>query len=113
MVKNIYSKISCYCEMHNKKLIPNGLHPQYICPMYYPKSETNPDGHEGEKCPLIISFEDEIKIVKKVEALVENDIGEVANYRGMKIKLKNVTATVIKHTDKHIDLSVRLENDVR
>ncbi len=113
MVKNLFSYINIYCTGHKDPIlmIPDGNHPRYICPKCYPVSEENPNGYTDFKCDNVISFENYIKLVEKFEDIVKSDAEDrdEVNYKGMRIVYKGVKGTVLKHTDKHIDIGISPE----
>ena len=111
MVKNIGSYIRIFCMEHKEPVpfVAVKNHPQYVCARYYKKDDEHPDGYEDVRCENLLRYDDYIKIIEKISAIVESDSADKteAHYKGMKFTYKNMELTVIKHTDKHIDLGVR------
>ena len=111
MVKNLGSYIRIYCMEHDKPVpfVPVQNHPQFICARNFKKDDEHPDGYEDTRCNCMIKFDDYFRIVEKMESIVEKDSEDrtEAHYKGMKFNEKNLSVTVINHTDKHIDLGLK------
>ena len=119
MVKGVWGRLRFFCVDHEKPLPmieytnPHGF-AAYVCPHYLPKDEENPTGYDnsaGEKqCKSTVNINDAVKIGEIIsKEYEESGVRDEINLRGMRFKVRKIEYTVIKHTDKHIDIGVTAE----
>lgn len=120
MLKNLWSRIELVCTNHETP-VPMYVYeyaktPFYACPKYMAKDDAHPNGHEPDErgCANRVSFEDFRHLVEKLGERISADeeIGEFADYTGMRFSWKTLDAVVVSYSTDKIVLGVKNRKEI-